>query len=315
LSHLVSLLNPGQTVTIVVTAIGNLGCQTSDTTLSGTTKVCVVLPAPIFEPSTATINSITFRWIAVPTAVGYEVSRNPAGPWVAPSSGSTGLTHTISNLAPQENVTLYVRALSPAPCQPGTVGDTTSTASPCTVVPMPVVTLIDSTVSTLTFKWDPIAAATGYRVSINNGPFVTPSSGANGTMHVVTNLTSTQAINIRVLALGLPLCPTSDTTRTFARAPLDQVYIPNTFLPNSSVAVNRSLRVFSNILKEARFMIFNQWGQKVYEANTVSEIRNNGWNGTYQGKPQPVGVYIYVGRFTLNDGSVIDKKGSINLVR
>ena len=62
-------------------------------------------------------------------------------------------------------------------------------------------------------------------------------------------------------------------------------------------------------------MIFNQWGEKIYESNNVSDLKNIGWNGTYKGKPQPVGVYIYVAKFTLTDGSVIDKKGSINLIR
>ena len=57
--------------------------------------------------------------------------------------------------------------------------------------------------------------------------------------------------------------------------------------------------------------IFNQWGEQVMVINNV----NQGWDGTFRGKPQPVGVYVYVLRATLSDGRDINLKGSITLVR
>ncbi len=58
-------------------------------------------------------------------------------------------------------------------------------------------------------------------------------------------------------------------------------------------------------------MVFNQWGEKLFE----TADQNRGWDGTHSGKPQPSGVYMYVCRMILADGTRIDKKGAINLIR
>ena len=57
--------------------------------------------------------------------------------------------------------------------------------------------------------------------------------------------------------------------------------------------------------------IFNQWGQMIFATTDLS----SGWNGSYKGKVQPVGVYIYIMELKLVDGSSISKKGDINLIR
>ena len=60
-----------------------------------------------------------------------------------------------------------------------------------------------------------------------------------------------------------------------------------------------------------KIVIFNQWGEKVYE----STDQNMAWDGTFKNKPQPSGVYIYVAEIIINTGEKISRKGSINLVR
>ena len=55
-----------------------------------------------------------------------------------------------------------------------------------------------------------------------------------------------------------------------------------------------------------------------YEATAdleTEKVTINGWNGRHKGKLQPSGVYIYVVRITLNNGEVLNRKGSINLLR
>jgi gliding motility-associated-like protein len=71
------------------------------------------------------------------------------------------------------------------------------------------------------------------------------------------------------------------------------------------------LLVYSNVIRELRFVVFNQWGEKIFESRTQS----SGWDGMYKGKLQPSGVYMYVCDIILNDGTRMQKKGSINLVR
>jgi len=40
-----------------------------------------------------------------------------------------------------------------------------------------------------------------------------------------------------------------------------------------------------------------------------------GWDGTYNGNPQPVGVYIYLVRAVLYGEKIITKRGTLNLIR
>ena len=60
-----------------------------------------------------------------------------------------------------------------------------------------------------------------------------------------------------------------------------------------------------------RLMVFNQWGLKVFETNDPQGT----WDGTYKGKPQPVGVYVYVVTGALSNGAKINQKGTFNLIR
>lgn len=58
-------------------------------------------------------------------------------------------------------------------------------------------------------------------------------------------------------------------------------------------------------------MVYNQWGEKVFETHDVK----GEWDGTYKGKPQPVGVYVYVAAMELADGRKVTHKGTFNLIR
>ena len=91
---------------------------------------------------------------------------------------------------------------------------------------------------------------------------------------------------------------------------LDQIFIPNTFTPNND-GRNDEFRLYGNNIAKAEMKIFNQWGQLVFE----SSDQYKGWNGYHNGQLQPIGVYVYVMKITLTDNTVINRKGSINLVR
>ncbi len=91
---------------------------------------------------------------------------------------------------------------------------------------------------------------------------------------------------------------------------LDQIFIPNTFTPNND-GRNDEFRLYGNNIAKAEMKIFNQWGQLIFE----SSDQYKGWNGYFKGQLQPVGVYVYVMKVTLTDNTVLNRKGSINLVR
>jgi gliding motility-associated-like protein len=89
-----------------------------------------------------------------------------------------------------------------------------------------------------------------------------------------------------------------------------ELFIPNAFTPNGD-GLNDVLKVYGTGVKEITMMIFNQWGEKLYESHDQSK----GWDGTQNGRMQPSGVYMYVCKIIMSDGREIIKKGSVNLIR
>jgi gliding motility-associated-like protein len=176
----------------------------------------------------------------------------------------------------------------------------------------PLVVTIDSVGgNAIRFAWLPVTNATGYLVSRNGINWAAPSSGPKGTTHTVTGLSGLDTTGIIVQALGTRFdCPPQISPRIKSQTMTDAVFFPNMFSPNDN-GTDDVFKVYSNIIKSMRLMIYNQWGTKVFETADV----NMGWDGKYQGKPQPVGVYIYVASIRLTDNTTIMKKGSFNLIR
>jgi gliding motility-associated-like protein len=89
-----------------------------------------------------------------------------------------------------------------------------------------------------------------------------------------------------------------------------EIFVPNVFTPNGD-GKNDRLMVFGNYVSSLQFRIFNQWGQLIFYSDNIS----NGWDGSWNGRQQPVGVYAYTLKVVLQDGTTVNKKGSVNLIR
>ncbi|MCC7223598.1 MAG: gliding motility-associated C-terminal domain-containing protein [Chitinophagales bacterium] len=87
--------------------------------------------------------------------------------------------------------------------------------------------------------------------------------------------------------------------------------IPNAFSPNHD-GVNDELRVIGLGISTMNLKIFNRWGQIVFSSDT----QNVGWDGTYKGRMQEIGVYVYVLTYTTADQPNVSqqKKGNITLL-
>ena len=315
-TYIVTGLTPGQAATISVVALGTSPCPDSGPDVAtGNSKVCVIPPTPVVNVFDSTQSSITFTWSG-PAGTIYIVTYNSS---VVYTGAST--TYTITGLNPGQTVSIIVVANGTAPCPNSNPGTGTGSTKGCVALPATTnINFVDSSSTFATFSWPAVVGATGYKVEVQTGnppgAWTTVAANQAGTVITISGLAIKDSVRVRVTSLGTLACESSITaTIGRGRTALDQIFIPNAFTPNGSGnPENERLRVYSNILKDGRFLIFNQWGQKIFEANTIATMKS-GWDGTYSGKPQPVGVYIYVGRFTLTNGSVIEKKGSINLVR
>ena len=86
--------------------------------------------------------------------------------------------------------------------------------------------------------------------------------------------------------------------------------VPNAFTPgrfgqNSIVFVKGFGIIAMN------WKIYNRLGQLVFQSNSPYQ----GWDGNYNGVPQPIGVYAYTLEATFDDGTKTTKKGDITLIR
>jgi gliding motility-associated-like protein len=88
------------------------------------------------------------------------------------------------------------------------------------------------------------------------------------------------------------------------------VAVPSAFTPGK-FGVNSTIRVEGFGIADMRWAIYNRWGQKVYESNN----RKSGWDGTFNGKLQPMDVYAYTLDVTFFDGTKARKTGDITLLR
>ena len=89
-------------------------------------------------------------------------------------------------------------------------------------------------------------------------------------------------------------------------------FIPSAFTPNGD-GLNDIFRMY-NVpnLKLVDFRVMNRWGQIVYENTTDPK---KGWDGTFNGAPQDMGVYNYMIIFSRPDGPDKVFKGNVTLIR
>ena len=108
-------------------------------------------------------------------------------------------------------------------------------------------------------------------------------------------------------------CSATDSITVTVKIVCGEVFVPNAFSPNGEGnADNEKLCVYGNCFKTMRFMIFNRWGQKVYDSE---ERKKNCWDGTFNGEPMNSAVFVYYLEGELIDGTMVQKKGEINLIR
>ena len=87
-------------------------------------------------------------------------------------------------------------------------------------------------------------------------------------------------------------------------------FIPNGFTPNGD-EINDNFQVYGQDVKTVEMMVYNRWGEKVFEGNNQFQP----WDGTFKGVPQASGVFTYVIDVTFLNDAEIQKKGSVSLVR
>jgi gliding motility-associated-like protein len=91
-----------------------------------------------------------------------------------------------------------------------------------------------------------------------------------------------------------------------------ELFIPTIFSPNSKgPQANETFCVFSDCVEQFKLLIFNRWGEKVFETEDVGQC----WNGTFKGVEVASGVYAYNVFLKQLDGEVVNKVGTVVLAK
>lgn len=88
------------------------------------------------------------------------------------------------------------------------------------------------------------------------------------------------------------------------------VFVPQIFSPNGDGA-NDILFVRGRKITSLTFIVYNRWGEKIFETND----KNFGWDGKFRGKDAQSSVYVYYLDAEVEGYGPFQQKGNITLVR
>ncbi len=88
------------------------------------------------------------------------------------------------------------------------------------------------------------------------------------------------------------------------------LFVPNAFVPNGN-GINDYFRAYGVGINEFRMQIMDRNGNVVFETTQI----NQGWNGEYQNRQAPTGVYLYHIVYTGVEGETKTKTGTLTLIR
>ncbi len=68
--------------------------------------------------------------------------------------------------------------------------------------------------------------------------------------------------------------------------------------------------IYDKQVKIYKLSIYDRSGKIIFTSNEI----NRGWDGYYQNKLLPIGVYLYIAKFEFEDGEKITEQGSVTLI-
>lgn len=89
-----------------------------------------------------------------------------------------------------------------------------------------------------------------------------------------------------------------------------ELFVPSAFSPNEDTENNFEC-VYGKCIQVLSFVIFDRWGEKVFETDDQSIC----WDGTFKGKKLDTAVFVYFLKATLISGEEVFKKGNISLIK
>jgi gliding motility-associated-like protein len=89
------------------------------------------------------------------------------------------------------------------------------------------------------------------------------------------------------------------------------IFVPNAFTPNGDRWNNTFEPILRGIISLSYFRVFNRFGEMVF----ATAERDKGWDGSYKGRPQDPGTFVWYTEGITYRGEVRRKKGFVILIR
>ena len=146
------------------------------------------------------------------------------------------------------------------------------------------------------------------------GPLATLSAGETSYSDDISGLTGGEG-NLAYYVKAIE--DASEATESFSNKVTikleTNVLIPNAIRPESTSTTEQEFKPVLDFIEEGFYelAIFNKWGQQIF----VSDNQEVGWKGDFNGDVVPAGTYVYLLKFKNARGELVEKRGTVTVVR
>jgi gliding motility-associated-like protein len=287
------IATPATTTTYILTGYTTFGCTTSDTVVVN-----------VVQPQNVTVSSP-----ADSICIGQSVQLKASGETSYLWTPATGLNSpNISNpIASPDTTTIYqVIGTDYKSCFADTQSVKINVFDYPTIHAGPDVT---------------IAPGSSYQINASGSSDInaivwSPPAGLSCTTCLTPVATPILTTTYIVKATNNGGCSASDSITIIVLCGNNNLFVPNTFSPNGD-GMNDVFYVRGTGLSRIQSMlIFNRWGQVVFEKKDFpANDPAVGWDGTINGKPAPVDVYVYTIEVICNNSQIVPYHGNVALIR
>lgn len=159
----------------------------------------------------------------------------------------------------------------------------------------------DTAILGVSYRWLPIAGLSN------------PNAAQTYASPTITTTYTLTVINDSMKSCGCPDSLTTDSitvsVNNCSAEESSSIFVPDAFSPNQNI--NNMLYVRGSTISSMIFIVYDRWGNNIFESQNPSV----GWDGTHNGQPMTTGTYIWELKAILQDGTTINKKGNITLIR
>jgi len=249
-------------------------------------------------PGTATYIFTPSSACSTPTSINITIATT-----ITPTFPTVADSYCLNDIAPALPTTSKEGingTWSPSSINTATVGSTVYTFTPAAgqcgtslqiaivVNPLPTLTMgpdvtiapgasttlnVSVTGNIVSYQWQP---STGLNNATIEDPVASPSSTTVYTLNIIDDNKCEASDSIRITVSG--------------GGGTSKISVPNAFSPNGDGINDTWVITTLSAFPGATVDVFNRYGQPVFH----SENLNKAWDGTYNGKPLPVGTYYYI---------------------